>query len=62
MTPAQRHRGEDKALLKQRSRVYELAKEKAPARWSGKARNWQPIGAVTLNPEKPQAEEVKKAS
>ena len=23
-----------------------------PARWSGKTRNWQPIGAVTLNPER----------
>lgn len=62
VTPAQRHRGEDKALLKQRSQVYELAKEKAPERWSGNARNWQPIGAVTLNPEKQQAEDLKKAS
>ena len=23
-----------------------------PARWSGKSRNWDPIGAVTLNPER----------
>jgi len=23
-----------------------------PARWSGKTRNWTPVGAVTLNPER----------
>ena len=23
-----------------------------PARWSGKTRNWSPIKAVTLNPER----------
>jgi hypothetical protein len=27
-------------------------KERNPARWSGKTRNWQPIGAVTLNPQR----------
>ena len=27
------------------------ALELNPARWSGKTRNWTPIGAVTLNPE-----------
>lgn len=52
VTPAQRHRGEDKALLEQRERVYEAAKAKHPNRWSGKTRNWSQIGPVTLNPER----------
>jgi hypothetical protein len=32
--------------------VYRDAREKNPLRWSGETRNWAPIGAVTLNPEK----------
>jgi putative transposase len=28
------------------------ARERNPARWSGDTRNWAPIGAVTLNPER----------
>ena len=28
------------------------ARERNPARWSGDMRNWTPIGAVTLNPER----------
>lgn len=28
------------------------ARERNPARWSGDTRNWTPIGAVTLNPER----------
>jgi len=52
VTPAQRHRGEDKAILKKRHTLYELAKSKTPARWSGKTRDWYPVGAVALNPEK----------
>lgn len=50
VTPAQRHRLEDKALLAQRDRVYATAKAKNPDRWSGKTRNWKPIGPVALNP------------
>ena len=52
VTPAQRHRGEDKILLQKRHAVYELAKAKHPERWSGETRNWDHIGVVTLNPEK----------
>ena len=58
VTPAQRHRGEDKAILANRSNVYELAKAKNPERWSGKIRNWQPAGDVTLNPEKVEQKEA----
>lgn len=52
VTPAQRHRGEDKAILKQRHVLYEKAKQKRPERWSGNTRNWEPVGTVDLNPER----------
>ena len=55
VTPDQRHRGEDAALLASRHAVYHAAREKHPARWSGRTRNWQPIGSVWLNPERPEA-------
>jgi transposase InsO family protein len=53
VTPAQRHRGEDRALLAQRQRLYEAAKAQHPARWSGSTRNWEPEQIVFLNPGKP---------
>ena len=28
------------------------AREANPARWSGSTRDWSPLGAVTLNPER----------
>jgi len=56
VTPAQRHRGEDKAILQKRDNVYELAKSRNPERWSGNTRDWNPVGDVALNPEK---EEIK---
>lgn len=55
VTPAQRHRGEDKTILEERNKVYELAKSRAPERWSGNTRDWNPVGDVTLNPEKEAA-------
>lgn len=51
VTPAQRHQGEDGAILEKRNSVYAGAKAKHPARWSRGTRNWEPIGQVTLNPE-----------
>lgn len=59
VTPAQRHAGLDVALLSKRVEVYEAAKARNPARWSGATRNWQPILVVHLNPEKHAAEAVK---
>lgn len=63
VTPAQRHAGKDAALLSKRTAVYEAAKARYPARWSGATRNWQPVLVVRLNPdqivikkEKPRAE------
>jgi putative transposase len=52
VTPGQRHRGEDNALLKQRDDLYRMAQKAHPERWSGRTRNWQPEGPVTLNPER----------
>ena len=52
VSPAQRHAGEDLAILAARHDLYLQARELNPARWSGKTRNWAPIGAVTLNPER----------
>ena len=52
VSPAQRHEGEDHAILAARHALYSQARELNPARWSGKTRNWSPVGAVTLNPER----------
>lgn len=52
VTPAQRHRGEDNVILEKRHIVYQSARAKHPERWSGETRNWEPVGEVTLNPEK----------
>jgi len=50
VTPAARHTGQEHQLLARRKEVYEQAKKRNPARWSGATRNWQPIGEVSLNP------------
>jgi transposase InsO family protein len=52
VTPASRHTGKDTAILAARHRVYLQARADNPARWSSNTRNWAPIGAVTLNPER----------
>ncbi|MCP4963872.1 MAG: IS3 family transposase [bacterium] len=50
VTPAQRHSGEDVAILEARHKLYEAARTKNPERWSGKTRNWDRKEVVTLNP------------
>ena len=52
VSPAQRHAGEDVAILAARDQLYQKAKQANPQRWSGDTRNWKPIGPVTLNPER----------
>ena len=52
VSPAQRHAGDDHAILAARHAVYIEARERNPARWSRHTRDWTPIGAVTLNPER----------
>lgn len=51
VTPGQRHRDEDKAILAQREAVYERAKARHPERWQGTTRNWSRDEEVWLNPE-----------
>ena len=52
VTPAQRHAGEDKTILAARHALYQQARADHPQRWSGDTRNWEPVGAVALNPER----------
>jgi hypothetical protein len=52
VTPGQRHCGQDHAILAARHALYLKARERNPERWSGATRNWSPVGAVTLNPER----------
>ena len=52
VTPAQRHAGLDAAILQDRHALYTQARDRHPARWASNTRNWTPVGAVTLNPER----------
>ena len=52
VSPEKRHAGDDGAILAARDALYKQAKQDRPQRWSGHTRNWKPIGAVTLNPER----------
>jgi transposase InsO family protein len=52
VTPAQRHNGNDLAILEQRQQVYERARSKHPERWTGQTRDWSPITEVELNPSR----------
>ena len=55
VSPQQRHVGDDRAILADRHTLYEQARRRHPARWSGRTRNWAHIGVVTLNPERDSA-------
>ncbi len=50
VTPVERHEGRDIAILAQRKRLYEAAKQRHPQRWSGSTRNWEHVPTVNLNP------------
>lgn len=52
VTPNQRHSGKEHAILAHRKSVYNAAKQRNPARWSGRIRNWDRIEEVWLNPPK----------
>jgi putative transposase len=52
VTPAQRHAGQDHALLTRRHALYQQARQRNPRRWSRQTRSWTPIAAVTLNQER----------
>ena len=51
VTPAQRHRGDDVAILKKRHGLYTKMQELHPSRWSTTTRNWQHEASVELNPK-----------
>lgn len=51
VTPSQRHDGLDVEILAKRKVLYQTKRNEHPQRWSKEERNWQPIGAVELNPE-----------
>lgn len=52
VTPAQRHRGEDKAILAARQAFYQSLKSERPDRWRTNTRNWNHEPQMTLNPVK----------
>ena len=52
MSPAERHAGQDYNILARRHALYREARAANPRRWARNTRNWQPIGAVMLNPER----------
>jgi transposase InsO family protein len=52
VTPAQRHAGQDRPLLTARHELYQHARRSNPRRWSRQTRDWTPIAAVALNPER----------
>ena len=64
VTPAQKHKGRDKTILKQRKCVYQKARKLHPERWTGKTRNWDHVAEVELNPNNEHALniEMKKAA
>jgi len=47
-----RHAGQDRAILSRRHALYTEARAANPRRWARHTRNWQPVAAVTLNPER----------
>ncbi|EOK5765945.1 integrase core domain-containing protein, partial [Vibrio vulnificus] len=55
VTPSERHSGKDSEILRRRSDVLSIARERHPERWSGKIRNCEPVGEVHLNPERKAA-------
>jgi putative transposase len=58
VTPAQRHRQQDNAILSQRKALYAKAKSRRPERWSGAIRDWSPIAEVYLNSKRSNSERL----
>lgn len=62
VTPDDRHSGREAAILAARQAVYEEARSERPERWSGAARNWDPITEVHLNPATPTTRPEERAA
>ena len=56
VTPHQRHAGLAEDVLARRKEVYQQAKARNPARWSGHIRNWELPEKVHLNPARDRVE------
>lgn len=56
VTPDARHQGRDASQLASRRVVYEAARARNPARWSGDARGWERVEEVSLNARYPRRE------
>jgi len=52
VTPNERHHGREGTVLASRHQLYERMRRTNPERWSGRTRNWLPVGSVVLNPER----------
>jgi len=59
VTPAMRHQNQDQEVLVKRSHVYEMARQKNPARWSRQTRDWSRPNCVELNPGRNKKTEKK---
>lgn len=56
VTPNERHFGRERRVLERRDSVYRAARERRPERWSRGTRDWTPVGAVLLNPQRDNSE------
>jgi putative transposase len=52
VTPSQHRAGQDRGLLAGRHELYQRARQANPRRWTRQTRDWTPVAAVTLNPER----------
>jgi putative transposase len=62
VTPHQAHTGISDKILENRKRVYELAKQRNPLRWSRSIRTWSSPKEVWLNPEKDFEQDLRQLS
>ena len=62
VTPAQRHSGQDTAIMERREQVYRAARNRNPQRWTQQTRNGKLQDEVWLNPERIQPEELKQTA
>lgn len=62
VAPAERHNGKDREILAKRKQTLEMAKARNGHRWSGNIRNCEPVGPVTLNPEREPEVDIKQVA
>ena len=54
VTPSQHHSGKAIEICRHRARVYELARQLHPLRWTGTTRYWHQPEVVWINPPPPE--------